>query len=542
MKKLLQQKDTRKWIVGFAVMALCVLLFELKFTRELMVIVVEKAMHSEIDHDYWRRFILLKTLYPAIIVMALYVDVFFARTGKIRQLIPANILCFFALAIVNVIANGDFIGYAGGYWDNQDWIEPAISGFGANTLYSSHYPPLMVMIFRITRYMCRTMYEGTSLYAMNFVHNLVLLFTLVCLALELSDYMKVIKGKNWYVLAMFLSMPMLVALERMNTVFIALVFIVYFLKYYESADAKKRYLAALSLAFATNLKYYPVMYGALLLKRKKWKEAIVCAVAGIAMFVLPALVPKDATVLQNQYYLQPYQYGVIEQYKDYIEDDAIPEANATEDGKDARDTAQIDDAAELSIERNNVSMVASAGSSSQTGIVGGIRNIFEFEIKNITEADISLWSVVLTICRLLHIGGGAALAMQIIMVILWAAVTTYAFIKVKRRDLEYALIGLFIVMIIPNTFWYVGILLIPALMEFIIRKDYVKYDIFMGLTWIVTMLFYIDFEGTVMSRAVNKWFPLILWIVVMWGVMLEIRGTKKNLKLNEALDNRELGA
>lgn len=62
-------------------------------------------------------------------------------------------------------------------------------------------------------------------------------------------------------------------LERGNVVILALLFLEYYTFNYESDDPVKRELALIALAFATCMKLYPVIFGVLLLRKDKLKEA-----------------------------------------------------------------------------------------------------------------------------------------------------------------------------------------------------------------------------------------------------------------------------
>ena len=58
---------------------------------------------------------------------------------------------------------------------------------------------------------------------------------------------------------------------------------------YESDDPVKRELALIALAFATCMKLYPVIFGVLLLRKDKLKEATRCIVSGLVLFIVPFL-------------------------------------------------------------------------------------------------------------------------------------------------------------------------------------------------------------------------------------------------------------
>jgi hypothetical protein len=77
------------------------------------------------------------------------------------------------------------------------------------------------------------------------------------------------------------------SLERANIIFFAVLFLGIFLFFYKSTDPVLREIAYLALACATALKVYPVVFGILILKDRRWFAAIRTMLYGIAAFFLP---------------------------------------------------------------------------------------------------------------------------------------------------------------------------------------------------------------------------------------------------------------
>ncbi len=88
-------------------------------------------------------------------------------------------------------------------------------------------------------------------------------------------------------LAICLSGPMLFALERGNTIILAIVAITIFIFYYDSDCNLERELALVCLAIASNIKLSPVVFGALLLYTRNWKSICKAILYSILMFFLP---------------------------------------------------------------------------------------------------------------------------------------------------------------------------------------------------------------------------------------------------------------
>lgn len=91
-----------------------------------------------------------------------------------------------------------------------------------------------------------------------------------------------------YNLVVFLfSSVFIFSLERANFIFIAAALINYYLTYYDSSSVKLRRFALVCLCISSTLKGYPVFFGLLLLKEKRYKDILFC----IVFTLLIALVP-----------------------------------------------------------------------------------------------------------------------------------------------------------------------------------------------------------------------------------------------------------
>lgn len=91
-----------------------------------------------------------------------------------------------------------------------------------------------------------------------------------------------------FVLIIF-SYPVIYAIERGNNILIAMLFSLLFLMFYNSEDRRARYVSYVFLALAAGFKIYPLMLGLLILREKRYKEAVACALIGAAFLLLPFL-------------------------------------------------------------------------------------------------------------------------------------------------------------------------------------------------------------------------------------------------------------
>lgn len=93
-----------------------------------------------------------------------------------------------------------------------------------------------------------------------------------------------------FIVVMSLSLPFIYVFERGNSIVIALIFLAMYLKFYKSKETKLKYLAFFSLAIAASIKISPALFGVLLIKEKRYKDGIICAIIGFFVFMLPFLV------------------------------------------------------------------------------------------------------------------------------------------------------------------------------------------------------------------------------------------------------------
>lgn len=84
-----------------------------------------------------------------------------------------------------------------------------------------------------------------------------------------------------------LSGPIIFTFERGNIISIAFLFLLLFMRFYDSDKKYMRMLAYVSLALSASLKLYPAFFGILVLSKKRYKEAGILIILGITFFILP---------------------------------------------------------------------------------------------------------------------------------------------------------------------------------------------------------------------------------------------------------------
>lgn len=83
------------------------------------------------------------------------------------------------------------------------------------------------------------------------------------------------------------SLPMLFCFERGNSIVLAVALILLFQRLYRSDRPGWRHFGLFLLAVAANMKFWPALFGLVLIREKKWKDALICVFWGLLLFFLP---------------------------------------------------------------------------------------------------------------------------------------------------------------------------------------------------------------------------------------------------------------
>lgn len=158
------------------------------------------------------------------------------------------------------------------------------------------YPPFTYLIYGILRKLIpgRTVMAGSLAIRDSQTGQMAFMWyslaAIVLLALLVYKNKKGrLREKCFCVVALLFSSPFLYTLERGNIVILTLVFLLFYLFYYDADNRVLRELALIALAMAVSTKIYPAVFGLLLLRDRRYKEAVRCVIYGILVFVLPFL-------------------------------------------------------------------------------------------------------------------------------------------------------------------------------------------------------------------------------------------------------------
>ncbi len=112
--------------------------------------------------------------------------------------------------------------------------------------------------------------------------------TAVILSLLIYNHKKgMIIEKCLFLMVILFSTPFIYQIERANIILLALLFTICFVWLNNSPNKYLREFSLICLAVSAAIKIYPAIFGLLLLKEKRWNDAIRCVIYGIAFFFLP---------------------------------------------------------------------------------------------------------------------------------------------------------------------------------------------------------------------------------------------------------------
>lgn len=161
------------------------------------------------------------------------------------------------------------------------------------TAYSTLYPPLANLFFFSLRKMLPqsiSVGDAPGMRQWQAPMLLFILFILLSALLSVAVYRRFYGSRccnSHFPVACLLCFGNLYAFERGNIIVVALLLTVFFFTFYESKSRLLAELALISLALAAGLKIYPALFGLILVKERRRKQAGRAIAYGLACFVLP---------------------------------------------------------------------------------------------------------------------------------------------------------------------------------------------------------------------------------------------------------------
>ncbi len=143
--------------------------------------------------------------------------------------------------------------------------------------------------YRGTQWDLRTYQAPMLLFVLVLVITAWMVVTLVIAMMKRCSY----RQANTVAFCVLLSPGMMMAFERGNIIFLTVPLCLFFLYYRNAQSWLLRELALIALALAAGLKLYPALLGILLIKDKKYGQAIRAILYGLLSVILPCFVFKE---------------------------------------------------------------------------------------------------------------------------------------------------------------------------------------------------------------------------------------------------------
>lgn len=209
--------------------------------------------------------------------------IYIGSWGLVIALIIYALMCFSLMPFENNPANivasfkysnyGDFSAVLSMVNNRNPYGDAQGLGFTAN------YPPFAFLLFYP---LARLASIGGEFNFSNFYFIATMaLYLLPCLlALSILFYKAIpytAKLKLPIMLALLTSYPIYFCIIRMNNNLVAAVFFFWYFCWYDDDNNKKRYLSLLFLSIAGSIKLYPLFFGVLLIKEKRWNDCLIVA-------------------------------------------------------------------------------------------------------------------------------------------------------------------------------------------------------------------------------------------------------------------------
>lgn len=180
------------------------------------------------------------------------------------------------------------------------------------TPFHGFYPPLTLLFYRIVGYgikditynpnariqafELRQSVYGSCLLLLHIIPFLLTFFILVRYAIKGDN-----KRKMFYSILLSFSGLIWNALERGNIIIYAFIFTFLFVLLYKQENKSLKSISYICLAIAVNIKYYPAVFGLLLLEKKDWYGILKCFISFIIIFLFSYFLVNKSPVSSNSF-------------------------------------------------------------------------------------------------------------------------------------------------------------------------------------------------------------------------------------------------
>ena len=304
------------------------------FIRLVEIIIVKRPL----TRSYWMSFMNIRLVAVALFCVLVSFYLYLSRKGKVIYFFPAFIAAIFLWSNIYAMRNG----FDGGYsntWNFGDFVF-AVGGYAHADFFGTNYPPLAVGIFKLMYAIVHD--DSIAEFAVNYLLTLYFFFTVLMLFTLFVRFMK--DGQKYKFLiagCFFMTGPLLFAYQRMNLMHLALIFTMIFVLWNDSPNKWKKGIALVSLAVAAGIKYFPAIFGLMLIKQKRWRDTAVCLSVGVCM-LLPFLLMTEGGIASLKQLLENlYSFAINPHTLTSVSTEAIAYRTAVRMGVSSPETIKF---------------------------------------------------------------------------------------------------------------------------------------------------------------------------------------------------------
>ena len=434
---------------------------------------------------------------------ALYI--WLLENKKTKYFFPSLIIFSFVVSNIHVMRTGFNLGYSN-MWDFGDFLK-VVEYYAKADYFGTNYPPLAVGIYKL-------MYEFFSKdpsisaeYVLKYLLTLYFLFTVITLFILFQKSINEDEGHKFLLSSVFfLTGPLLFAYQRMNLMHLALIFTMIFVIYYNSPSKPKRFFALFSLAVAANIKYFPAVFGLLLVKEKKWKQACASFIMGVLLFLFPIVLPHKA---QTDIVAINSPISITENGNESVQN-TPPEITADNTQLVEQPTANSD----------TVSTAHTNYIVSKINMIFDSTNRFLTNARNHVMASINAQAIAGRTA--LRFGITSEKSLNIIMtlsLIVFLILSIGAFFIANSRHCQLLILALLAILAPPASAWYGLIFLFIPFLELIKKDDFSVVEHIEFVLYCLIFIFVLDYRFR-LFMPISSWHIVLLFCAVIYETVV----------------------
>lgn len=228
----------------------------------------------------------------AVSLVSVIISVLFGFSDVLENFFPKSATGYFTDLFAPYKSIYSYTGSASEIYDNPGAIYPVFVRFFLKLIGGA-----------LPREYAQGAYTVSTMRDTSYGLTFAVIYEIIFSSIVLYCVKKIIKSENFFesafALCLMWSTPYLFLLERGNVLIITIAFLGIFIAWYDSESPIRREIALMSLALAAAMKIYPAVFGVLLLREKKIKESIRCAIYFMLSFIVPMLIMGGITLIKK---------------------------------------------------------------------------------------------------------------------------------------------------------------------------------------------------------------------------------------------------